>query len=72
MDKKLRDTTILCIEIMISKRQVKGKLVTWHKFSFAVGGNRDAYLVIYVRTHRKTTRQWKSTLGFLYLCYLIM
>ena len=36
MDKKMRDTTILLVEIMISKRQVKGKLVTWYKFAFAV------------------------------------
>ena len=67
MDKKLPDTTILWVEIMISKRQVKGKLVTWYKFAFAVWGKRDAYLVIYVRTHKKTTGQWKSPLGFLYL-----
>ena len=26
MDKKLRETTYLCVEIMNSKRQVKGKL----------------------------------------------
>ena len=26
MDKKLRETTNLCVEIMNSKRQVKGKL----------------------------------------------
>ena len=26
MDKKLRETTYLCVEIMKSKRQVKGKI----------------------------------------------
>ena len=39
MDKKLRETTNLCVEIMNSKRQVKGKL---KKFAFAVRHNRDA------------------------------
>ena len=32
MDKKLRETTKLCVEIMNRKRQVKGNLVTWYKF----------------------------------------
>ena len=31
MDKKLRETTNLCVEIMNSKRQVKGNFVTWYK-----------------------------------------
>ena len=35
MDKKLRETTNLCVEIINSKRQVKGNLVTWYKFAFA-------------------------------------
>ena len=37
MDKKLRETTNLCVEIMNRKWQVKGgNLVTWYKFAFAV------------------------------------
>ena len=31
MDKKLREATNLCEEIMNSKRQLKGKLGTWYK-----------------------------------------
>ena len=38
-DKKLRETTHLCVEIMDSKRQVKAKL---KKFAFAIRLNRDA------------------------------
>ena len=35
MDKNLRETTNLCVEIMNSKRQVEGEnLVTWYKFAF--------------------------------------
>ena len=30
MDKKLRETTNLCVEIMNSKGQVRGNLVTWY------------------------------------------
>ena len=34
MDKNLRETTNLCVEIMNSKRQVEGEnLVTWYKFA---------------------------------------
>ena len=29
IDKKLRETAYLCVEIMKSKRQVKGNLITW-------------------------------------------
>ena len=36
MDKKLRETTNLCVEIMNSN------LVTWYKFAFAVWSKRDA------------------------------
>ena len=39
IDKKLRETAYLCVEIMKSKRQVKGKLghvVTWYKSEFDV------------------------------------
>ena len=37
MDKKLRETTNLGVEIRNSKRQVKRKLrVTWYKFAFDV------------------------------------
>ena len=36
MDKKLWETTNLRLEMMNSKRQVKGKLATWYKFAFAV------------------------------------
>ena len=36
MDNKLCETTNLGVEIMNSKRQVKGKLLTWYKFAFAV------------------------------------
>ena len=36
MDKKLRETTNLCEEIMNSKRQVKGKLGWWYKFDVNV------------------------------------
>ena len=37
MDKNLRETTNLCVEIMNSKRQVEGEnLVTWYKFAFRV------------------------------------
>ena len=35
MDKKLRETTYLCVKIMNSKRQMyckRGNLVTWYKF----------------------------------------
>ena len=39
INKKLRETTNLCVEIMNSKRQEKGKL---KKFAFAVRRNRDA------------------------------
>ena len=34
MDKKLRETTNLGVEIVNSKRQVKGDLVTWYKFDY--------------------------------------
>ena len=33
MDKKLRETTNLCVEIMNSKRQQWGNLDTWYKFA---------------------------------------
>ena len=36
MDKKLRETTNLCVKIMNSKLKVTGNLVTWYKFAFAV------------------------------------
>ena len=36
MDNKLHLTTKLCVEIMNSKRQVKGNLATRPKFAFAV------------------------------------
>ena len=36
MGKKLLETTNLCVEIMNSKRQVMGNLVTWFKLEFAV------------------------------------
>ena len=39
MDKKLPETTNLCVDIMNSKRQVtakRGNLVTWYKFAFTV------------------------------------
>ena len=39
MDKKLRETTHLCVEIMNSKRN----MVTWYKFAFAVWRKRDDY-----------------------------
>ena len=42
MDKKLRETTNLCVEIMNSKRQVKGNFDAWYKFAFAVRRKRDA------------------------------
>ena len=42
MDKKLRETTNLSVKIVSSKRQVKGNLVTWYKFAFAVRHERDA------------------------------
>ena len=34
MDKKLRETTNLCVEIMNSKRQMRN-MVTWYKLAFA-------------------------------------
>ena len=43
MDKKLPETTKLCVDIMNSKRQVYckgGNMVTWYKFVFAVKGVR--------------------------------
>ena len=40
MDKKLRETTNLCVEIMNSKRQVKRKLA--HVVQFRVCRKRDA------------------------------
>ena len=36
MDKKLRETTNLFVEIMNSGRQAEENLVTWYKFAFAV------------------------------------
>ena len=36
MDKKSCETTNVCVEIMNSKRQVMGNLVSWFKFAFAV------------------------------------
>ena len=42
MDKKLRETTNLCVEITNSRPQAKGTLVTWYKFEFAVWRKRDA------------------------------
>ena len=46
MNKKLRETTNLCVEIMNSKRQVMGNLVTWYKFAFAVWRNEMINLFI--------------------------
>ena len=42
MDKKLRETTNLCVEIMNNKRQVMENLVTSFKFAFAFCRKRDA------------------------------
>ena len=36
MDEKLRDTTNLGVEIMNTKRQQWGNLVTWYKLAVAV------------------------------------
>ena len=39
MDNKLHETSNLCVEMMNSKRQVKGMhgdLIIWYKFTFAV------------------------------------
>ena len=36
MDEKMLETTNFGVEIMNRKRQVKGNLVTWYKFAFAV------------------------------------
>ena len=36
MDEKLRETTNLLVELMDSKRQVKGPGLAWYKFAFAV------------------------------------
>ena len=36
MDTRLSETTNLCVEIINSKRQVNGNLVTWYKIVFAV------------------------------------
>ena len=41
MDKKLRETANLCVEIMKGKRQM-GKMVTWYKLAFAVWRQREA------------------------------
>ena len=46
MNKKLRETTNLCVEIMNSKRQVMENLVTWYKFAFAVWRNEMINLFI--------------------------
>ena len=43
MNTKLRETTKLCVEIMNRiKRQLRGNLITWYKFSFAVRHKPDA------------------------------
>ena len=42
MNKELPETTNLCVELMNSKRQAMGNLVTWHQFLFAVWRKRDA------------------------------
>ena len=42
MDKKLHETTNLCVEIMNSTQQVKGNLVTWYKFAVAIRRKHDA------------------------------
>ena len=42
MDRKLHEITNLCVEIINSKRQVKGNLVTWYKYAFAVRRKHDA------------------------------
>jgi len=37
MDTKLRETTTLCVEVMNRiKRQLRGNLIMWYKFAFAV------------------------------------
>ena len=41
MDKKLRETANLCVEIMNGKRQMR-KMVTWYKLVFAVWRQREA------------------------------
>ena len=46
MNKKLRETTNLFVEIMNSKRQVMENLVTWYKFAFAVWRNEMINLFI--------------------------
>ena len=40
-DKKLRETANLWVEITNTRRQAKGKLVTWYKFTFTVWRKRD-------------------------------
>ena len=46
MDKKLGEATNLCVEIMSSRRQAKGKLVTWYKLAFAVRRKRETFILI--------------------------
>ena len=41
MDKNLSETANFCVEIMNSKRQVKGKLGHVVQFAFAVWNKRD-------------------------------
>ena len=42
MDKKLPETTNLCVEIMNIRRQAKGKIGHVDKFMFAIWGKHDA------------------------------
>ena len=42
MDKKLGENTDLCVEIMNGNDKLRGHLVTWYKFGFAVRRKRDA------------------------------
>ena len=47
MDKKLRETTNLCVEIWTVNDKLWGNLVTWYKDPFAVWRKRDAYPLYY-------------------------
>ena len=54
----LKITTNLCEEIMNSKQQVMGNLVTWYKFAFAVNVTLNLSFVKRFKTGRSVCKWW--------------